>query len=64
MLSNSSQIVTYTMLWSPIGYMVDAINHDYRGTGGKDMCLLGIEKEHREAESIPVSYTHLRAHET
>ena len=52
MLSNSSQIVTYTMLWPPIGYMVDAINTDNRGTGGTEMCLLGFKKEHREAGSI------------
>ena len=52
MLSNSSRMVTYTTLWSPIGYMEDAINHDCRGTGGTEMCLLGFKKEHREAGII------------
>ena len=33
MLSDSSQMVTYTTLWSPIGYMENAINHDCRGAG-------------------------------
>ena len=32
-LSNSSQMVTYTMLWSPIGYRDNAISHDCRGAG-------------------------------
>ena len=45
-------MVTYTTLWSPIGYKEDAINHDYRGTGGTEMCLLGFKKEHREAGII------------
>ena len=45
-------MVTYTTLWFPIGYMEDAINHDCRGTGGTEMCLLGFKKEHREVGSI------------
>ena len=52
MLSNSSRMVTYTTLWSPIGYMKDAINHDCRGAGGTEVCLLGAIKEHRGAGSI------------
>ena len=45
-------MVTYTTLWSPIGYIEVSINHDCRGTGGMEMCLLGFKEEHREAESI------------
>ena len=52
MLSNSSQMVTYMMLLSPIGYMEDAINHDCRGARGTEMCLLVSNKEHRGAGSI------------
>ena len=52
MLSNSSWMVTYMTPWSPIGYMEDAINHDCRGAGGTEMCLLGSKKEHRGAGSI------------
>ena len=52
MLSNSSRMVTYTTLWSPIGHMEDAINHDCRGAGGKEMCLLGSNKESRGTGSI------------
>ena len=32
--------------------MEDAINHDCRGAGGTEMCLLGSKKEHRGAGSI------------
>ena len=52
MLSNSSQMVTYMTLLSPIGYMEDAINHDCRGAGGTEMCLLCYKKERRGAGSI------------
>ena len=52
MLSNCSRMVTHTTLWSPRGYMKDAINHDSRGAGGTEMCLLGSNKEHRGAGSI------------
>ena len=52
MLSNSSRMVTYTMLWSPIGYMEDAKNHDCRCARGTEMCLLVSNKEHRGAGSI------------
>ena len=45
-------MVTYTMLWSPIGYMEDAKNHDCRGARGTEMCLLVSNKEHRGAGSI------------
>ena len=40
------------MLWSAIGYLEDAINHDCRGAGGTEMCLLCSKKERRGAESI------------
>ena len=45
-------MVTYMTLWSPIGYMEDAINHDCRGAGGTEMCLLGFNKESRGLGSI------------
>ena len=43
-MSNSSQMIPYTTLWSPKGYMEDVINHDYRGVRGTEMCLLGSNK--------------------
>ena len=46
-MSNSSQMIPYTTLWSPKGYMEDVINHDDRGVRGTEMCLLGSNKEHR-----------------
>ena len=52
MLSNSSQMLTYTKLWSPIGYMDNAISQDCRGAGGTEMCLLCSNKEGRGAGSI------------
>ena len=52
MLSNSSQMIPYTTLWSPKGYMEDVINHDYRGVRGTEMCLLGSNEERRGAGSI------------
>ena len=45
-------MVTYTTPWSPIGYLEDAINHESRGAGGTEMCLLGSKKERRGAGSI------------
>ena len=45
-------MVTYTTLCSPIGYIEEAINHDCRGAGGTEMCLLGSNKESRGAGSI------------
>ena len=51
-MSNSSQMIPYTTLWSPKGYMEDVINHDYRGVRGTEMCLLGSNKERRGAGSI------------
>ena len=50
--ANSIWMVTYMTPWSPIGYMEDAINHDCRGAGGREICLLGSNKERRGAESI------------
>ena len=44
-------MVTYTTLWSLVGYMEDAINHDCRGAGGTEMCLLGSNKESRGKEA-------------
>ena len=52
MMSNSSRVVTYMTLWSPIGYIEDVINHDCRGAGGTEMCLLGSNKESKGAGSI------------
>ena len=51
MLSNTSRMIPYTTLWSQIGYMEDAINHDCRGAGGMEMCLLGSNKESRGKEA-------------
>ena len=52
MLSKSSRMIPYTMLWSPKGYMKDGINHDCRGVRGTEMCLVGSNKERRGAGSI------------
>ena len=50
-------MVTYMTLWSPIGYMEYAINHDCRGAGGTKMCLLGSYKESRDRKHTSMQGT-------
>ena len=45
-------MIPYMTLWSPIGSMEGGINHDCRGLGGMEMCLMGSNKEHRGSGSI------------